>query len=463
MIRHKLLSVLLLLALLFASTISVMADTPVLPSDVEAFNAAGPPPDELYLGMPPEQRDLALKKEVVSASCTEPSDSVELMCHTAQTDAADSEETRVRSTVDTYFSLKYESRVQGRALDLGIVVDRSELTGKTLYDYEMGRLQYSLMCWQETNTIIVAFNYHPVYDTIEIIGDMAVVYMHPWVDLYHADSPDRAEEYGGELHILKLVSRPTGWQVVADAYYDEMKVLFPIGTDFVALQVSFAQRMAETRRRWAELEQQYGPRQAVIGGVVTPLVTETYDRGKASWYGKAYTNNDGSNSTTNYNSLFVNYAGSWADCQNFVSQCIWYGFGGVNSAASIQAHFLPMCDNQYGTTNWYADYYSSLRTWDNVSSFYNMIKANYDNNRPGVQGYQGSLSLTWAGDYVVQGDWAHAMIVVGITDYDGDGQTDYNEIYISGHTSNRLNVRLSDLVPDPGQIRYIYVIRFRIP
>ncbi|NPV49494.1 MAG: hypothetical protein HPY69_21325 [Armatimonadetes bacterium] len=68
MVKHSLLSGLLVLVLLFAGTISAMADKPAPPSDPVVFNAAGPSPDELYLGMTPEQRELALKKEAASAS-----------------------------------------------------------------------------------------------------------------------------------------------------------------------------------------------------------------------------------------------------------------------------------------------------------------------------------------------------------------------------------------------------------
>jgi len=45
---------------------------------------------------------------------------------------------------------------------------------------------------------------------------------------------------------------------------------------------------------------------------------------------------------------------------------------------------------------------------------------------------------------------------------DGDGQTDYNEIYVSSHTINRKNHRLSDLVPS-GNVIYVYIDTFKNP
>ena len=64
MVRHRFFSVLLLLALLLTSAIPpVMADKPSPEPTPEASNPAGPAPSELYLGMTPEERDLAIKKE----------------------------------------------------------------------------------------------------------------------------------------------------------------------------------------------------------------------------------------------------------------------------------------------------------------------------------------------------------------------------------------------------------------
>ena len=52
----------------------------------------------------------------------------------------------MRAAVDTYFVLGCASRIAGRPLDLGIVIDRSTLAGETLHNYELGRLQHSPVC-----------------------------------------------------------------------------------------------------------------------------------------------------------------------------------------------------------------------------------------------------------------------------------------------------------------------------
>ncbi|MCL6451651.1 MAG: hypothetical protein K6T75_10200, partial [Acetobacteraceae bacterium] len=70
----------------------------------------------------------------------------------AQADPARDEAARVRAAVDAYFTLKLESRVAGDPLDFGFAVDAGSRSGRELYNYEMGRLQYSLLGWELSNT-----------------------------------------------------------------------------------------------------------------------------------------------------------------------------------------------------------------------------------------------------------------------------------------------------------------------
>ncbi|MHB1416244.1 MAG: hypothetical protein ACYC1C_13430, partial [Chloroflexota bacterium] len=77
-----------------------------------------------------------------------PAPATEAAYRAAQADPSLTEEQKVRSAVDTYFTLRYESYLRDEALDLGIVVDTSSKEGKTLHDYELGRLQYWLQGWR---------------------------------------------------------------------------------------------------------------------------------------------------------------------------------------------------------------------------------------------------------------------------------------------------------------------------
>jgi hypothetical protein len=62
------------------------------------------------------------------------------------------------------------------------------------------------------------------------------------------------------------------------------------------------------------------------------------------------------------------------------------------------------------------------------------------------------------GDYIyVPG---HVLIIVNIVDFDNDGLTDFNEIYVSAHTNNRNNHRLSDLY-GPAQVQYMWIAYYQ--
>jgi len=180
--------------------------------------------------------------------------------------------------------------------------------------------------------------------------------------------------------------------------------------------------------------------------------------------GLTYSNDDESCSSTNYNPRFKNYASSCADCQNFVSQCVWYGFGGYDTAGAINGHMLPMIDTVDGAADWWGDSSgaSSNNTWISVTAFTQMIKDNYANDRVGVQGRDGVLSSTLRGDIVSMKAYNHVFIVNDVYD-DGDGVTQYDEVYVCAHTNNLRDHLLSDRVPDPSAVKYLDIVVFKEP
>jgi hypothetical protein len=393
---------------------------------------------------------------------------IEAAYRAAQADLNASEETRVRAAVDAYFTLKYGSLVRGDALELGSVVDTTALAGKSLRDYELGRLQYSQESWQLCGLAFKAYDYRPVYDRIEVQGQRARVIVHPWVDLTYADVADQPDAYGGEQHEFTLERSAGGWKITSEVYDDEFTLSYPRGTNFAALEARLPEMWAALEARWAELAAKHrdDPRSRYRydkDGPVSILGYRSYDRDLASWYGKTYTDNTGGKSTTYYNKNFVYFYGS--DCQNFVSQCIWYGFGGQNTSTAINNHYLPMVYNISGATCWWADKNGACGPpyhWAAVVAFRDMVTGNYNSDKVGVQAYEGGVSDIWPGDYIGNAGWGHVYIVVGVSDLDGDGLTDYNEIYVSAHTSNRKNYRLNLLEPVPD-VHFMYIDTFKNP
>lgn len=373
---------------------------------------------------------------------------------------------RVRLTVDTYFRLKAEGWVRLQAPDLAPVME----SGESL-SYEQGRLAYSIECWRQVGHVHGSCEYRPKYRSIAFDGDSCLVSICPIVWLRGAVR----YQVGAELHEILLVRSHDGWKIREDRYEDEFTDMYPRGTDFQQLLVALPSELAGFRDREKEIELQLAsdPRSNSdwtpdMPGVMATYVS--YDRTRAAQYGTTYTNNDGSlYTTTGYNPLFKSYNPS--DCQNFVCQCIWYGFGGINDYAHISAHLFPMVGNggPLGTWSWWSDGASTVYLpgqtydwpWVNVSDFYGIAQDQYLNDKIGVQATLATSSTVYKGDYVATAGWSHVLIIVNCIDANGNRVYDYSEIWVSAHTSNRRNVPLASLYPSPSSVVFVRVVRYR--
>jgi hypothetical protein len=172
----------------------------------------------------------------------------------------------------------------------------------------------------------------------------------------------------------------------------------------------------------------------------------TTNRQNAATYSTTYTNNSGVYDSDDYNYFEFKVYGK-DDCQNFISQCIWYGFGGRNSANLD----FPM------NGVWWANLSGETTTWNwtSASAFKSYITGNYSGNLYGVHGIEYiSPSNMLTGDYVyVPG---HVMFINNVS-----GTSAWENIYISAHTRNRLNVNLKALysgisVP-PSDMRFMKI------
>jgi hypothetical protein len=163
-----------------------------------------------------------------------------------------------------------------------------------------------------------------------------------------------------------------------------------------------------------------------------------YDRARAVSYAKTY--------CINYNLLFASYKGQGGDCQNFASQCVWYGYGGINTASAINNKLKPMVT---GTSN--RDWYSTSKLWDCTISwircigFQDYVNNSYGGN-PGPAGWihTGSVAFAEPGD-IIQVNWSsggwHSYIVTAVTG--SPGARTKADITVVAHTSDISPTKLS--------------------
>lgn len=166
-----------------------------------------------------------------------PAPEIEKAYLASQADASLTVEARVRSAVDTYFELKYRSIVDGKAYELGIVIDTSTASGQNLRNYELGRLQYSLAQWRRQGSTYDKYNYRPEYERVQIKANEGIVQIRPWVDLTYGVT----FEAGGEPHLIRLINNANRWMLIEDIYSDEFTDTYPLGIDFAELIAALEQ------------------------------------------------------------------------------------------------------------------------------------------------------------------------------------------------------------------------------
>lgn len=251
---------------------------------------------------------------------------------------------------------------------------------------------------------------------------------------------------------------------------DLRRAQFPTGTDFAALtQTVPAQRAAvdkhekEAEAAWQqevqhmrdtgdpryaflpEKDRQLAPPTAGSSTTTTPLspmyTYASYSGTKALTYSNTY--------YFPYNGFFYNFNSSGGDCQNFGSQCVWIGFGGINTASMINSHVYPMISTSVsGAVPWYADATSTAASsWISGTAFETMVRGNLSSNAYGVQASCGAnnedggapVSSIVVGDIVRVHyhdpnynhllDVFHTMVVV-------QANGTYNGIYVSSHNDD---------------------------
>ena len=176
-----------------------------------------------------------------------------------------------------------------------------------------------------------------------------------------------------------------------------------------------------------------------------------------------------------YNWQFYCYAGQGGDCQNFVSQCMWAGFGGNQNSTAVSDHSLPM-DN-VGDSQWFGRPASGGKinlSWISCQSFRQYLTGSRDgagsggSNAAGDAGMYASVLDVGTGSAIsavtaeelvgaaahVDGSgglYSHAIIFTAATG------TSRSEIWFCGHTSDMTNIKLGDFYTGPIKV---YIPRY---
>jgi len=152
-----------------------------------------------------------------------------------------------------------------------------------------------------------------------------------------------------------------------------------------------------------------------------------------------------------YNPRFYSYAGLGGDCQDFGSQCLWFGFGGENTQTAINDHDWPMIEESTNR-DWFqgSTYLDCDTSWIRVEEFDDYITS----GGTGKNGPYGSvisgISYARKGD-IIQVDWTgngyfdHTFVVDSVVYSSTYGSRTMSDIYVSAHTADVRSDLMSDL------------------
>lgn len=300
------------------------------------------------------------------------------------------------------------------------------------------------------------------FDKIVVSGIKATVEVYEWFSFEYYDvltneSVLNMQSGMGLDYEITLVKEGDSWLIDGfsfdDPAYESLK------DPNVSITSVVQGRMTSDQERVEFMD--FGPVNDVssVDPCVVETVTVTINRNRAVAYALQYAGNL-------RNPLFLDCSSSdlGGDCQNYASQCIWYGLGGINTASAINSHAAPMIDISGNSWNWYMDDYGyHSASWTAVNPYANYIAAN--NTILGLYGtvYTG-VRYAQIGDVIQISDsdgFYHSYIVVQTTGTFGS-RTPAN-IYVCAHTRDITTTQLSTISADSSIFRTVRVNGVRYP
>lgn len=375
--------------------------------------------------------------------------------------------TQIANTLNMYIDTKCLSIKNLQFIDFPELFDMQGKDAENVYNYEAGRVKYYIESLKYTNDSLTDYSFNVDILDSAVNDDSARVEAKVAINNYYSYM-DGQIETNNSNHIFTLVKRENQWLIANDEYSDEFKDAYKSGTDFEELANNIASEEQKFIKEQAELKKELKakgidnttpPTDGVTPSSVPGDTFITYNRTTASNYALLYSADDGTSSNKSYNSNFLDFTSSSSDCQNFASQSVWAGFGGKNDQTSINNHAIPMM------YDWYADKKSYVTNWTYIPNFTSLVTNNYNTDGYGVRAYETTIGNTMAGDLVIDPAGGHIMVIDKITDSNSNGITDWNEIYICGHTNNRRDHNLKALYGSPSTppsgMRFIKINNFK--
>ena len=268
-------------------------------------------------------------------------------------------------------------------------------------------------------------------NSITITGDKATAKCYEQYEYTYKNDPVRSSR--GIEYQITFVKKDNKWEIVDITTNNELERLVAQTGDVSGKYIFDFDIDEEVE----EESKDFASTTAVNG------TTHEYNRSAAAQYALDYSAS--SDGTDAYNSKFPHFD---ADCQNFVSQCVWFGLGGTNTTTAISNKNKPMMTTT--GRGWFCTKSGHSASWTVVGDFRNYVvpEADGEDGIYGVRYLKGKIANAQKGDVVQicdsNGTWYHSYIISSVTGT--YGSRTLSNINICAHTSNRRNENLANVI-----------------
>jgi hypothetical protein len=224
---------------------------------------------------------------------------------------------KLKSIVDLFFQIKEQSYKSLKAIDFSPFFASEQLNTDMKYYSDKQEVRKAVIKHDNiiANSQRIAIN----IDSIVITGSTASVIVYEEYEFMYNDglniqsgmgdiyTIDFYKESGDKWRIIKVRSTDEFDEFYYDKGFDVTAIIEEINTPYI---VSIQPSNENDNDNFV---------------VTATPITVPYNAAKAAQYAMQYTEK-----STTYNNLFHSWIPSGVDCQNFASQCVWYGLGGQN-------------------------------------------------------------------------------------------------------------------------------------
>lgn len=366
----------------------------------------------------------------------------------------------IRATVIRYLDDSFRSLVTLQAPDRKDIIDPNDETAVAeAFDEVQVAIADIVGCAWADYTLRTHFS------DVRINGNRAQVTVVADTDFHYSASPEVESGVYNVVYEFRLMQTGQGWRIIAiDSDGDDFqrfgaavadRVRSGIPTQNAAEQLKRERiedlpRLVDEMRATAQTKSAISQTESELSTAIEPLATFSYSGSNGSTYAQRFAE------MPVPSRFFYTVGGN--DCTNFVSQCVWAGYGGYvhgndSTTKNNIANKVRMVPNV-----WHGGTGGGMPNWESVESFWTYAKSTKTKG-PKATPYNDGARYTGLNPVDVRvgdvlqvreggsGSYGHSVYVSKIEGY---GPIWWDFIYVCQHSSDIKNRLASNLIANWG-------------